>query len=1160
MTKRKRFTSITKYGFERIKVIKMQIRKVLLFAMILLVSLTVVTATDITDDDSAAAVETPQVEQQSNDIEEYVQNDVQEDNLEEEIEYSGDNPQALTSLTDGGIYENAIITLGADATYTDASVLFLNNVTLTSDNVKRALTNMKIEIFGDNVTINKVTFNHNTETTGDVIVDWQQDPTTGEYVPVYEEQPILGTNTDTKVIDIISGSNVNINNVDINLAKNQSWITMGISATSVSHNIIINNSNIDVQAAAQGLVWKNDTGYWYSTLAVAGVVFDNSNYLQLENSTVTISSTTNNPYGTTMPAISVRKNANQVTIKNNTISSTGAQYVYGVMMSDLVNNVEIINNTVSVSGLYYVAGIDASTASNSKVSKNKVNAISENATAFPDGYESLAYGIISDTYSSGNTGNHICQNNITISAIVCYGVEMYRGMNNFICSNIIDAEGIRVMGVALAHSTNNKIINNNMTLTGYPGSYHPFYEEITPVNAGIIFTNQSNGNWIQGNDIQIDGNGDLNTAAINLQNSTTATINGNYLKAVIGTDPDYGNEAIKVDSLCSNMNIGTNTGVVLYNCDCGCMSNNNNNGGVETESTNQLNTFYKTNTQNIKKESDNIPTVVINDENYLEYGKYQAKFNACDFTLTKQFESETNIIYNFTSLAIKIIHQQNCHNYHVLAINCLNPGKIPITVWTSEGNINGLYAPLCHIVPVYNDSYDINITNSTLYTFNYGGSSQQVSLLVENNTFYSNEIPSSNDRQLLLLKNNRFYTINSDTQTVTCGLNANDNENWTLENNGPNYENAKLLDNTNYNNYFNEDNTLKSEYADSVLFAAENITNPVIINAPVTLTALRGVGGYSTVNFIEGSDNSVIEDSFINKVTLNGVSNIKVNNNKLLSDDSVIEVVGTLNSIIENNTINTKNTYTVTFDEDSLENIVRNNELFAGELTGDDSVQTTDDNTVESNMPIPVPELKIDTTEFTAGQTATIQASIYLGKKVASDITGGKVVFKVNGKTLKNSEGKVIYAKVVNGVAKIDDYTVPASWTNDTIITAVYTGSSKCEALNTTSSMTITKNEPTITTEDITAAKASTITLTATVKDGDKAITTGKVVFKINGKTVKDTNGKVIYANVDANGVATIPDYTIPESMKTGTYTITALFTAPNYEKLQSNTTLTITA
>ena len=1093
----------------------MEFKKIALFAMILLLGLTVVTAADLTDDDSAVAVETPQVEQQVNtepiaqDVQTEQDNNLQDEEPSNDVVISSDVTIDSSNVND---YNNKKWTVNQGVTVTGTSGVPLSNVA--------------IKVAGNQVTLKDL------QITSQDISDY--------------------------IINVTSVNNFRIDNSQLTISNVNNIPTMGIYIKDAD-TAIINGTTLTVNAPAQAQHWYNTTPVdWYSVLEVSGVYSDHSNNVKLENSTITITNTTSNLVGTTMPAVTVKNNSNVVSIKNNTISSTGAQYVYGVMMNDLATNVDIINNTVSVSGLYYVAGIDASTASNSKVSKNKVTAISENATTFPDGYESLAYGIISDTYSSGNTGNHICQNNITISAIVCYGVEMYRGMNNFICSNKIVAEGIRVMGVALAHSTNNKIINNNMILTGYLGSYHPFYEEITPVNAGIIFTNQSNGNWIQGNDIQIDGNGDLNTAAINLQNSTTATINGNYLKAVNETDY-YGNEAIKVDSLCSNMNIGTNNGVVLYDCDCGCMSNNNNNGDGETESINQPNTFYKTNTQNIKKESDNIPTVIINDENYAEYGKYQSKFNAFVFTLTKQFESETNIIYNFTSLTIKQIKQDDCHNYHVLAINCLNPGQNPIMVRTSEGNINGLYAPLCFITTVYNDSYDINITNSTLYSFQYGIHGQYHSILVENNTFYSNEIPNTNDGQLLLLKNNRFYTINSDTQTVTCGLNTNDNENWTLENNGPNYENAKLLNNSNYNNYFNEDNTLKDEYTDSVLFAAENITNPVIINAPVTLTALRGVGGYSTVNFIEGSDNSVIEDSFINKVTLNGVSNIKVNNNKLLSDDSVIEVAGTLNSIIENNTINTKNTYTVTFDDDSLGNIVRNNELFASELTGDDSVQTTEDNTVESNTPIPVPELKIDTTEFMAGQTTTIQASIYLGKDVATDITGGKVVFKVNGKTLKNAEGKAIYAKVAGGVAKIDDYEVPASWTNDTVITAVYSGSSKCEALNTTASITITKNEPTITTEDITAAKASTITLTATVKDGDKAITTGKVVFKINGKTVKDANGKVIYAKV-INGIATIPDYALPESMKTGTYTITATFTAPNYEKLNTTSTLTITS
>ena len=582
----------------------MEFKKIALFAMILLLGLTVVTAADLTDDDSAVAVETPQVEQQVNtepiaqDVQTEQDNNLQDEEPSNDVVISSDVTIDSSNVND---YNNKKWTVNQGVTVTGTSGVPLSNVA--------------IKVAGNQVTLKDL------QITSQDISDY--------------------------IINVTSVNNFRIDNSQLTISNVNNIPTMGIYIKDAD-TAIINGTTLTVNAPAQAQHWYNTTPVdWYSVLEVSGVYSDHSNNVKLENSTITITNTTSNLVGTTMPAVTVKNNSNVVSIKNNTISSTGAQYVYGVMMNDLATNVDIINNTVSVSGLYYVAGIDASTASNSKVSKNKVTAISENATTFPDGYESLAYGIISDTYSSGNTGNHICQNNITISAIVCYGVEMYRGMNNFICSNKIVAEGIRVMGVALAHSTNNKIINNNMTLTGYLGSYHPFYEEITPVNAGIIFTNQSNGNWIQGNDIQIDGNGDLNTAAINLQNSTTATINGNYLKAVNETDY-YGNEAIKVDSLCSNMNIGTNNGVVLYDCDCGCMSNNNNNGDGETESINQPNTFYKTNTQNIKKESDNIPTVIINDENYAEYGKYQSKFNAFVFTLTKQFESETNIIYNFT--------------------------------------------------------------------------------------------------------------------------------------------------------------------------------------------------------------------------------------------------------------------------------------------------------------------------------------------------------------------------------------------------------------------------------------------------------------------------------------------------------------------------------
>ena len=99
--------------------------------------------------------------------------------------------------------------------------------------------------------------------------------------------------------------------------------------------------------------------------------------------------------------------------------------------------------------------------------------------------------------------------------------------------------------------------------------------------------------------------------------------------------------------------------------------------------------------------------------------------------------------------------------------------------------------------------------------------------------------------------------------------------------------------------------------------------------------------------------------------------------------------------------------------------------------------------------------------------------------------------------------------------------------------------------------ITITTTEPTITTEDITTQTGATITLKATIN-------TGKIVFKINGKTLKDTNGKVIYTKVSNNEVTV--KYTLPEEYTTGTYNITAVFISPDYKRLEDTKTLTITA
>ncbi|AWX32591.1 DUF3344 domain-containing protein [Methanosphaera sp. BMS] len=201
--------------------------------------------------------------------------------------------------------------------------------------------------------------------------------------------------------------------------------------------------------------------------------------------------------------------------------------------------------------------------------------------------------------------------------------------------------------------------------------------------------------------------------------------------------------------------------------------------------------------------------------------------------------------------------------------------------------------------------------------------------------------------------------------------------------------------------------------------------------------------------------------------------------------------------------------------------------------------------------------LKVDTTAFTIGTTTNISASIYDGENILTGINKGKVVFKVNGKTLKDENGKVIYAKVVNGTATITGYEIPASWNENSTIQAIYSGSVEVSSLTSDKqTLSITQDSVTITTEDIVTKAGTDITLKATINT-NVAINNGKVIFKINGKTVKDENGKIIYAKVSNNAVSV--DYTLPENFKVGEYNITAIFISSVYGNLEDVKTLTVT-
>ncbi len=302
-------------------------------------------------------------------------------------------------------------------------------------------------------------------------------------------------------------------------------------------------------------------------------------------------------------------------------------------------------------------------------------------------------------------------------------------------------------------------------------------------------------------------------------------------------------------------------------------------------------------------------------------------------------------------------------------------------------------------------------------------------------------------------------------------------------------------------------------------------------------------------------DNTVIEDEveiilIINDVIVpdtiivNRSSQIRVN----VTNDAEEEVDGTI-TITDGQVTVTSNEKTLTYTPTSS----GDKELTVTFTNGKESVTTSIKITVK---PI---ELVVDEINARVNQKINITARIIAVNETLTEINKGKVVFKVNGKTLKDDSGKVIYAKVVNGIATIENYIVPQSW-NKAVITieAVYSGSTQQNALRSQKQdMTITPLEPTIITEDVTAKIADTITLKATVNDNGNQLGSSKVIFKINGKSIKDTSGKVIYVQLTDN-IASI-EYTIPSTYKAKSYTLTAVLITPEYNRLEDTKTLTIT-
>lgn len=190
------------------------------------------------------------------------------------------------------------------------------------------------------------------------------------------------------------------------------------------------------------------------------------------------------------------------------------------------------------------------------------------------------------------------------------------------------------------------------------------------------------------------------------------------------------------------------------------------------------------------------------------------------------------------------------------------------------------------------------------------------------------------------------------------------------------------------------------------------------------------------------------------------------------------------------------------------------------------------------------------------GDTTDIIATVIVDDK---PINEGTVIFRLNGKTIRNNNHEVIYVDITDGKAILENVPITGTWVEmETIVQAVFSGNDELEPIW-TEKIIVTASKPKAKLEitaPSTAQIGDTITLSTSVTNENIPINTGRVVFKLNGKTLKDAEGKALYVNV-VNGIATTK-YTIPSKIKSKTYNLTAVFTDTAYERCEKETQITV--
>ena len=452
---------------------------------------------------------------------------------------------------------------------------------------------------------------------------------------------------------------------------------------------------------------------------------------------------------------------------------------------------------------------------------------------------------------------------------------------------------------------------------------------------------------------------------------------------------------------------------------------------------------------------------------------------------------------------------------------------------------------------IYNTG-SLTVTNNS-FTENTATNNETIDLngnhtgIFSNNTYYSTDI-SFTELELTVKDNQTLFKIGDDVVL-----------NFTIGLEHPNYYDSDILERladitiyindekyatTTYENYTLSD--LKDGEYEVYITTSNQISNTV--NFSVELYDSQISTSEDSYDYYEGINNNVtlnINDTSGKQATV--TISVKDGDQyvKLLSYENVEDgytfTTGTLKEALENLYDKLDDSYTI-------------NVTYTSDYVVPSSTEFTLNIKNYKNTTI-----TINPIHARVGEITSITAKVV--DETCASVTGGRVVFKANGVSLKDSYGNVIYAGVSKGTASIN-YKIPEAWMkNTTTIQAVYSGNNEYNAsrTNQTDVLNITKGKATIKFDQTsyTSKSGETINLKTLVKDANgDLIKSGKVAFKLNGKTLKDKNGNALYAAV-VDGIATI-EYTIPDNYSAKDYILTAVFGGNCYERTDSNASLTL--